>query len=131
MVGGGDGDDIFRKCIHFLIFNLGFMFAGVECCVESYRAKTDWRNSVYAGGITGGLLGFRELCNLENNFFILCLEFFRVRHFKLLFHYNIASVKTHPLPEFWYICAKRQIFLRVHSLYLKKKINFQPKNFQF
>lgn len=41
------------------------MFAGVECCVESYRAKTDWRNSVYAGGITGGLLGFRELCHLE------------------------------------------------------------------
>ena len=35
------------------------MFAGVECCVESYRAKTDWKNSVYAGGITGGLLGFR------------------------------------------------------------------------
>jgi len=38
---------------------IGFMFAGVECVVESHRAKTDWRNSVYAGGITGGLMGLR------------------------------------------------------------------------
>jgi len=38
---------------------IGFMFAGVECCIESYRAKADWKNSVYAGGVTGGLIGFR------------------------------------------------------------------------
>jgi len=38
---------------------IGFMFAGVECCIESYRAKTDWKNSVYAGGVTGAMLGYR------------------------------------------------------------------------
>jgi hypothetical protein len=60
------------------------MFAGVECCIESYRypectkqvmqfivpilllqcylavllcrAKSDWKNSVYAGGVTGGFI---------------------------------------------------------------------------
>ena len=107
------------------------MFAGVECCVESYRAKTDWRNSVYAGGITGGLLGFRELCNLENNFFILCLEFFRVRHFKLLFHYNIASVKNSSPPGILvYLCEAANIFKGTCALFLKQ-ISFQPKNFQF
>merc|ERR1719369_746980 len=38
---------------------IGLMFAGVECAVESYRGKADWRNSFYAGGITGAALGLR------------------------------------------------------------------------
>ncbi len=77
------------------------MFAGVECCVESYRAKTDWRNSVYAGGITGGLLGFRELCNLENNVLSLCLEFFRVMAFSIIISltYCISKKLIPPLPS--------------------------------
>lgn len=38
---------------------IGFVFAGIECIVESQRGVTDWRNGTYAGGITGGLIGLR------------------------------------------------------------------------
>ncbi|XP_059095311.1 mitochondrial import inner membrane translocase subunit Tim22-like isoform X1 [Tigriopus californicus] len=38
---------------------IGFMFAGTECLVESYRGQTDLNNAVYSGFITGGLLGMR------------------------------------------------------------------------
>ena len=32
---------------------------GTECIIESYRGKTDMRNSVYSGAVTGGMLGLR------------------------------------------------------------------------
>lgn len=38
---------------------IGLVFAGVECCIESYRGVTDWKNGTYAGGVTGGLIGLR------------------------------------------------------------------------
>ncbi|XP_038217423.1 mitochondrial import inner membrane translocase subunit Tim22 [Zerene cesonia] len=38
---------------------LGAVFSGVECCIETARGKSDWRNGTYAGGVTGGLIGLR------------------------------------------------------------------------
>jgi len=38
---------------------IGLMFASTECVIESYRGKSDLKNAVYSGFVTGGLLGFR------------------------------------------------------------------------
>ncbi|CCJ31014.1 unnamed protein product [Pneumocystis jirovecii] len=35
---------------------VGAIFSGVECCIESYRAKNDIYNSISAGCFTGGAL---------------------------------------------------------------------------
>jgi len=38
---------------------IGCMFTVVECSVETYRARHDWKNGTIAGGITGAMLGLR------------------------------------------------------------------------
>ncbi|KAI4502894.1 hypothetical protein M0802_001938 [Mischocyttarus mexicanus] len=38
---------------------IGLVFTAVECTIESYRGKSDWKNATYAGGMTGGLIGLR------------------------------------------------------------------------
>ncbi|KAH8830071.1 Tim17/Tim22/Tim23/Pmp24 family-domain-containing protein [Flagelloscypha sp. PMI_526] len=35
---------------------VGSLFAGIECCIEGYRAKNDVYNSVSAGFVAGGVL---------------------------------------------------------------------------
>ena len=37
---------------------MGALFAGSECIIESYRARHDSRNSIYAGCATGAILGY-------------------------------------------------------------------------
>jgi import inner membrane translocase subunit TIM22 len=38
---------------------IGLMFAGTECIIEGYRGKSDYKNAVYSGFATGGMLGMR------------------------------------------------------------------------
>ncbi|XP_068945829.1 mitochondrial import inner membrane translocase subunit Tim22 isoform X2 [Petaurus breviceps papuanus] len=38
---------------------VGAIFSCTECLVESYRGKSDWKNSTLSGCITGGAIGFR------------------------------------------------------------------------
>lgn len=37
---------------------IGLLYSGVECTIEGFRAKSDLTNSVAAGCITGGILGY-------------------------------------------------------------------------
>ncbi|KAH3901486.1 translocation channel protein TIM22 SCDLUD_002982 [Saccharomycodes ludwigii] len=39
---------------------IGLIYAGVECCVESVRAKNDLNNGLAAGCITGGALAYKS-----------------------------------------------------------------------
>ncbi|XP_039612980.1 mitochondrial import inner membrane translocase subunit Tim22 [Polypterus senegalus] len=38
---------------------VGAMFSCTECLIESYRGKSDWKNAVLSGCVTGGAIGFR------------------------------------------------------------------------
>ncbi|KAK0088135.1 hypothetical protein PV326_004939 [Microctonus aethiopoides] len=38
---------------------VGCVFSAIECCIESYRGQTDWKNGTYAGGLTGAIIGLR------------------------------------------------------------------------
>lgn len=38
---------------------VGAMFSCTECIIESHRGKSDWKNAVYSGCATGGMIGFR------------------------------------------------------------------------
>ncbi|XP_066552295.1 mitochondrial import inner membrane translocase subunit Tim22 [Amia ocellicauda] len=38
---------------------VGAMFSCTECLIESHRGKSDWKNAVLSGCVTGGAIGFR------------------------------------------------------------------------
>lgn len=38
---------------------VGAMFSCTECIIESHRGKSDWKNAIYSGCVTGGVIGFR------------------------------------------------------------------------
>uniref|UniRef100_A0A4X2KM49 Mitochondrial import inner membrane translocase subunit TIM22 n=1 Tax=Vombatus ursinus TaxID=29139 RepID=A0A4X2KM49_VOMUR len=51
---------------------VGAIFSCTECLVESYRGKSDWKNSVLSGCITGGAIGFRgQWTSLVGAFFVI------------------------------------------------------------
>lgn len=45
----------------FLLFNL-------DIFVSQHRGKSDWKNAVYSGCVTGGAIGFRGMQQLLNFF---------------------------------------------------------------
>ncbi|NP_001297952.1 mitochondrial import inner membrane translocase subunit Tim22 [Esox lucius] len=38
---------------------IGAMFSCTECIIESHRGRSDWKNAVHSGCVTGGAIGFR------------------------------------------------------------------------
>lgn len=46
----------------FLLFN-------VDIFVSQHRGKSDWKNAVYSGCVTGGAIGFRGMQPLFTFFF--------------------------------------------------------------
>lgn len=42
--------------------------------ILQYRGQSDWKNGTYAGGITGGLIGFRGMNKLTKTLFVIELN---------------------------------------------------------
>jgi hypothetical protein len=51
------GSRSYSSAKNFMI--IGAAYSGTECAVESFRAKNDLQNSMYAGCITGGALAYK------------------------------------------------------------------------
>ncbi|TNM84675.1 hypothetical protein fugu_008853 [Takifugu bimaculatus] len=60
---------------------VGAMFSCTECIIESHRGKSDWKNAVYSGCVTGGAIGFRGMQQL---YFNVLIQRYRVRNICLI-----------------------------------------------
>ena len=45
---------------------VGFMIVGIECIIETHRAKTDVWNHVYGGAVTGGDFVRTSVCLMSS-----------------------------------------------------------------
>lgn len=57
------GDGLIMRSIRqmFILFSHIFLLCNLGIFVSQHRGKSDWKNAVYSGCVTGGAIGFRGM----------------------------------------------------------------------